>query len=141
MVFFSPKNTCTNTNCYSCVCNQCKDLWLWKALGLKFHVSAWVVTTEESYSVLQWPSALEYGQKLKRTPNTQLLKKFPGNFCCGCLSAPQLPSVNALWDAEPQLDWQSGQISSWLQPGMDLFTKQAPILPESLYPTIQGPKY
>lgn len=43
--YFSPQNTCTNTNCYNCVCNQCKELWQRKALGLKFHVNAWVVTT------------------------------------------------------------------------------------------------
>lgn len=83
-----PQNTYTNTNCYSCVCSQCKEKWsrATESLGAyTFPVTDGLVTAK-GHLLHTAGHPQHYSQKLKRQPslppNTQLLKKFPGTWCC-----------------------------------------------------------
>lgn len=83
-----PQNTCTNTNCYSCGCSQCKEKWTraTESLGAyTFPVTDGLVTAK-GHLLHTAGHPQHYSQKFKRQPplppNTQLLKKFPGTWCC-----------------------------------------------------------
>lgn len=139
MVFFSPKIHAPTSIATVVFATSARNYGNGKPWGLKFLVSAWLVTTRENtalcgavtLSIRVWAEHQKLNSRRSWTP---------GNFCCGCPSTPQLPSANALWDAELQLDWWSGP--NLLTPAWpESLHKAAIILSESLYCTVPGPKY